>query len=157
MNASNPFAPPVAPAKKKKASVALPEWTARPMRQTRPWLLLFAILGFVGGVPALIYTAVVGLAGFSSGNIGAGLVAALLGLTGAAFYVVPAWLLLKYWGAVNGFLETQDTGRLQDVLDSQARFWTVAGWMALVTILMAVVGVVLILALGISMTALQGG
>lgn len=122
------------------------------LEQTRPWVRLMAIFGFIfGGLMVLgaVTMVLVGSLGQTPEDVAASplganaTVAASLGyLLGAVLYGIPAIYLHRYARAI-GRMAADDSGTaVEDALKQQRSFWRFAGLAALVTAVVAVLGFV---------------
>ncbi|HEX6203251.1 MAG TPA: DUF5362 family protein [Thermoanaerobaculia bacterium] len=148
MTTLDPYAAPAAPGGGTYAP-DVPQGAVEALRGTRPWVLLFSILGFL--VAALIFFA--GLAvllgggafllggveggGAASGGMmfGLGFVYLLLGF----LYLVPSLYLYRYASRIARMLAGGGVAALVEALDQQRRFWRLAGIVAVVMIVLYVV------------------
>ncbi|HJT31022.1 MAG TPA: hypothetical protein VJ783_03065 [Pirellulales bacterium] len=127
----NPYASPV-------SELQMPlAWTSGPviesLRQTRPWVLLFSILGFIG-------TAIVSFIGFCQAALaftqgspqkageamGGGLVTLLFGV----LYFFPSMYLLRYAARIRDLTRSQRLADLEAALSAQKSFWRFCGIVA---------------------------
>ena len=121
------------------------------LRKTRPWVLLLAILGFVGTAFTLI--AAIGM--IFGGSMMQGMEGGE-GMPGgfiygmAAFYLVigiiyfmASWYLLKYAGAIKRAVTGMSLGDLETALEKQASFWKLMGILTLISII-AIVGMMVL-------------
>ncbi len=126
--------------------------------QTRPWVLLFAILCFLGSA----FMVLGGLMMLASGLIGAGTAASTHGATGSAaaltgtfgvgmgaFYLVMAIVYIypgiKLWGygsSIGRLLRSGDTADLVAALGHQKSFWKFSGITTLALIVLYFVAIV---------------
>jgi hypothetical protein len=138
-DAGNPFASPLssgtAMGPEDASSLSISPAMRQAMSQTRPWVLFFAILGFlIGGLMALL-AILMPLFGIMSGEGPiTGLVMALFYALMAAMHLVPAWFLLKYFQRIGGFLRTSAVLDLERALLAQKSFWKFTGILAAIVI-----------------------
>ncbi len=102
------------------------------MRQTRVWVLILSILGFIG--------------------IGLQLIVLLLGRTGAieilisllftAVYAAMMVFLFLYGQRIGQFLRVGDSVSLAEALRMQRIYWTIAGILAAMLLTFVVLGVI---------------
>ncbi len=115
------------------------------MRGTKPWVLLigivliissiFMILGTIG----MIVASAVGMAsmGAEAGAIlGIGIVYAVMSL----IYIMMGIYLFKYSSAIGRLLQSASMIDMEDALDSQRKFWKIAGIITAVMLVLMVLG-----------------
>jgi hypothetical protein len=56
-------------------------------------------------------------------------------------YLVPAWYLSRYAGALGSFLQGGAVSELEAALDHQKSFWKFVGILTLISIVLAVLGI----------------
>lgn len=121
------------------------------LRKTRPWVLLLAVLGFIGTAFMLIMVAgmifsgsmmqgMEGVEGMPGGFI-YGMAAFYLVI--AIIYFMASWYLLKYAGAIKRAVTGMSLGDLETALEKQASFWKLMGVLSLISII-AVVGMMVL-------------
>ena len=145
---ANPYASPVVaavvPSAEREPTELLTPGVLRPLAQTRPWVLLLAILGFIG--TAFVGMAAVGLAGASFAGISTEmellLVSGVYGVLGLVYFFF-SWYLLQYALAIGRLLRHRQVMFLEQALQAQRSFWrllgiSVAAAMALYCIAMAI-------------------
>ena len=132
------------------------------LRKTRPWVLLLAIMGFIG--TAFILIAAIGMAlggdmlmqGMQDGGgLPGGFVygAVALYLVLGIIYFMASWYLLKYAGAIKRAVTGMNLEDLEIALAKQASFWKLMGILTLISII-AVIGM---MALSIGSAMFMGG
>lgn len=112
------------------------------LKQTRPWVLLIAVLVAVGAgltlLGGLAFAALFAAApefadlGQMPRGFGGGIV--LLYLVFGAVYLVPSIWLFRYSGRITRYLEAPDQGTLGDAIAAQKSFWKFTGIAALCVI-----------------------
>jgi len=138
----NPYSPPFSPAEPPIA------WTSEPviesLRQTRPWVMLLSIVGFIGA--AIIFLAGLVQAAASLGEptssrmgatAGAGIFTALLAL----LYFVPSFYLWRFAGSIRALTVSRRLGDLEAALAAQKSFWRFCGIAA--ALLLVLYGIIL--------------
>jgi Family of unknown function (DUF5362) len=127
------------------------------LRQTKPWVRLMSILGFVGAGFMVLLGLFMILAGVVGGTMSRSMGGALGGapmlfmgvlyLLLAALYVYPSLLLFRYASAIGRALGGETVSGVEDALEAQKSFWKFLGITALIVlVLYAVLFVVLIVA-----------
>src|SRR5690349_4457465 len=118
----------------------VPEAIIEVMRQTRPWVVFLAIMGFIGtAFMVLGGLAMVGFSGVAKLSPAFGLVYIAL----AILYLIPSLSLFRYGAGIRRFLEGGGMVGLAQALASQKSFWRLIGIMTLVVIglyILAMVG-----------------
>ena len=104
----------------------------RLLAQTRPWVLLFAIIGFVlagfWAIGGLVYGIISVITVATMGFLGViCLLGALVTIAIAAFYFFAAYFLFTYASEIAKFLNTEDSAHLERALDAQKSFWKLVG------------------------------
>jgi hypothetical protein len=108
---------------------------------TRPWVRLVSVLLFIGAGLGLVAALVSMLAvGHAPGGPPAVLVGAIQVLA-CLLYLVPAWYLSRYAGALGSFLQGGAVSELEAALDHQKSFWKFVGILTLISIVLAVLGI----------------
>lgn len=98
------------------------------MEQTRPWVTLLSVLGFlVSGLMVVIAGGMLVAGGMGSvpGWVG------LIYLPFAAMYAVPSVLLFRYRSAITTLTDGGGIPALEDTLERQKSFWKFVGVAAL--------------------------
>jgi hypothetical protein len=124
------------------------------LRKTRPWVLLIAILGFIGAfftaIAGIMMIAALGYMGSMGGDEG-NMVAQMMGgtkmfiglgilyLAIAVIYIIISIYLLRYAGAIKRLSNSLNVADLEDALNAQASFWKTVGIMALISIVAMIV------------------
>lgn len=111
------------------------------LADTRPWVRLVSVLLFIGAGLGLLAALVSMLAvGHAPGGPPAVLVGAIQVLA-CLLYLMPAWYLSRYAGALGSFLQGGAIAELEAALDHQKSFWKFVGILTLITIVLAVLGI----------------
>lgn len=157
MTTLDPYAAPAAPGGGTHAP-DVPQGAVEALRGTRPWVLLFSVLGFL--IAALIFFA--GLAVLLGGGAfllgaGGGADAAsggmmfglgLVYLLAAFLYAAPSLYLYRYASRIARMLGGGGAAALVEALDQQRRFWRLAGIVAVVMLVLYVVVIVVAIVAG---------
>ena len=102
---------------------------------------LVSVLLFIGAGLGLLAALVSMLAvGHAPGGPPAVLVGAIQVLA-CLLYLMPAWYLSRYAGALGSFLQGGAIAELEAALDHQKSFWKFVGILTLITIVLAVLGI----------------
>lgn len=143
MQSYDPYQAPIAPAAPVAAPTDVQARMIEAMRQTRPWVLLLSVLGFVGAggmVLVGILVSVVGSLGDAIASAGAfpgfGAVVGVVYIALGAIYVVPSWLLWRYAASIGRFLEGGTLDQLATAVGAQKSFWRFTGICMLVVIVL---------------------
>lgn len=123
---SNPFQSPGIAAD--RAAMGLNSGILEALRQTRPWLIVIAIVCFViagfailGGIAGAI-----AMQAFQGGSI-FGVGAVVFYILFGAMCIVPGLHLLRYAGRIKSLLVAPTTAGLEEALIAQKSFWKFAG------------------------------
>lgn len=105
------------------------------LRNTRPWVRLLAILGFIGSAFLVIFALVIMVGGGFMGEqfqgamgIGVGLAYLLF----AVLYIYPSLCLWRYATSIQALLSTRRSADLDAALGQQKSFWRFVGIIAAV-------------------------
>lgn len=121
------------------------------LSKTRPWVLLLAILGFIGAAFTALAAIPMMMGGAMMGNMegmdaeiapfGTGMMIGLgaLYLISAIIYFIASLYLLRYAGAIKRLVSSLSVVDLEDALQRQASFWKLMGILALVTVVLVII------------------
>lgn len=113
----------------------------RAMQQTRPWVLLFAILAFIAtGLVGL--NMIVGVITMLKAPL-AGIMSLLIFGIYGAIYGYMGMVLLKYASACDKFVRSKKLDDLESALEAQRNFWKFAGILALIGIGLAILAILI--------------
>lgn len=108
---------------------------------TRPWVRLVSVLLFVGAGLGLLAVLISMLAvGHTPGGPPAVLIGAIQVLA-CLLYLVPAWHLSRYAGALGSFLQGGAVSELEAALEHQKSFWKFVGILTLISLVLAALGI----------------
>jgi hypothetical protein len=144
MSTQNPYQPPGTSEYANPQSGeggAVPEEAVEALRETRPWVTLLAVLGFIGAG----FVVLAGLSILAFGNsFNNGLPPAfgLVYILMAGLYVLPSVLLMRYSSSIGRLLAGAGSNGLVDALRSQRAFWRAVGIMTLVFIVIGILATV---------------
>ena len=109
---------------------------------TRPWVHLVSVLLFIGAGLGMLAALISMLAvGHAPGGPPAVLVGGVQVLA-CLLYLVPARYLYSYAGALGSFLQGGAVAELEAALDHQKSFWKFVGILTLISMVLAVLGIV---------------
>jgi len=120
---------------------ALPAEVASALAATRPWVRLVSVLLFLGAGLGLL-GAVISMA--VAGQVADGPPALVVGLIQAiscALYLVPAYFLFRYAGAIGDFVRSGAAAELEAALLCQKSFWKFVGILSLIMTAVALLGI----------------
>ncbi|MES2705843.1 MAG: DUF4339 domain-containing protein [Verrucomicrobiota bacterium] len=120
------------------------------LRETRPWVLLIAVMGMIG--TALMLLGGLGMLAFASmgtysgrgGNAGVPFILAAVYLVAAVIYLYPLIKLFKYARAISALSRTGASVDLENALRQQKSFWKFVGILFLIGIVIYVVALVVV-------------
>jgi hypothetical protein len=154
---TNPYTAPSANADSfPSGSGTITEVMMEALRRTKGWVRLVGVMLFIGAVFCLI--AALGMvAGSGMGAAAKGMPAGML--TGmAAMYVVIAFIyfflglyLVKYASAIGRLLSDGLAESMEEALQHQQKFWRLAGFLTLITVVLGVIGMVAAIAIPLMM------
>jgi len=147
----NPYSSPVAEGPPRARAAADQDDVVTPrilaaMKQTRPWVTLMAVLGFIGtgfmvlGGIAVVLVAPAGLPG--------GRALGLIYLIGAAMYGVGSTLLYRYRSSIASIERGYGLEALENALEHQKSFWRFIGITTAVVLGIYVLGIVAAVVVG---------
>ena len=135
------------------AGVPVTPRTIEMLRQTKPWVLLFSILMFIGFGFIVIFS-LIGIAGtFAMGGARGGAVGAISGLVNVAFgllYFFPAMFLSRYSSRIGSLVKSGRADSLEAALEAQKSFWKFTGILTLISICIMIIIVIAIVVLGVA-------
>lgn len=137
---------------------AILSYIRKSLKATRPWTRLLSILGFIGtGLTILAGIAMIVGRNFIPVSEKAPPLAfmGIFYILASVFYLVPSIWLSKYSAAISAFLKTDDAIELGKAIEYQKSFWKFIGILALVSIALAVLGIVAAILIP-SLLALRG-
>jgi hypothetical protein len=119
------------------------------LRGTRPWVLLFSILGFLGSGLLVLFAlflvfGVSFLKSFHGGGF-AGIGLGILYLLLSCLYIAPSLFLLRYAKSIASLTLSRNMGDLEQALTHQRSFWRFVG--ILTSIMLCIYAFALIIAL----------
>jgi hypothetical protein len=127
-----------------KTDRAMLNYISNALRATRPWTRLLSILGF-------IFVAISILAGLAllfgrkflptSADTPPMMLTGIINVAASIFYLIPSIWLYKYSSAISRFLGGGGAIELGHALAYQKSFWKFIGILALVSIIIAVLGI----------------
>lgn len=108
------------------------------LRQTRPWVILVAVLMFIycGIIVILGLVGMVGLAGRGGPGSCTGLLFVLISL----LYLIPGIYLIGYANAIGSFLRSGSAGDMESALKAQKSFWKFVGILIIIGLALAILG-----------------
>jgi hypothetical protein len=158
MTQSNPFHTPMRAMEEPVQSSASGLVTAmivEQLRQTKPWLIFFAVIGFLmcalmvfGGLGVLAFGSFAAAAADESNPM-----AGLMPLLGAVYLVLgiifclPSWFLVKQSSAISNLVSGGGVPSLEATLIESKKFWLTCGIMAIAMIILYVIMFVAMFAL----------
>ena len=125
-------------------SKAILNYIKKSLRATRPWTRLLSVLGFIGTVLTILAgTAMIVGKEFIPMSEKAPPLAfmGIFYIVASVFYLIPSIWLSKYSSAITAFLDAGDALDLGQAIAYQKSFWKFVGILALVSVVMAVLGI----------------
>ncbi len=128
------------------------------LKETRPWVMFMAILGFIGagfmgigGLSMIVVGAISGSAMKEAGGMGVGmlLLMSLIYLLAAFVYVYFSILLLRYASSINNLVDTEKTRYLEEALLRQKTFWKGVGIMTIIGLGLTIIGTLAAIIIGV--------
>ena len=151
----NPYSPPTSTEETRLG------WTSEPvvesLRQTRPWVLLFSILGFIVAAIILLAGLIQAAMSFAEPSprkageaVGAGMFTLMLGL----LYFFPSLYLLRFAGHIRDLTHGHRLADLEAALTAQRSFWRFCG--IAVTCVLALYALIIVGAMGLDILQAVG-
>jgi len=124
--------------------------TIEALKETRPWVRLMGILGFIGSALIVLVslTMFVG-AGFAKQLGMAGIGLGFVYLCMAVLYIFPSLYLLRYAGAIQALAVSRSSGDLEQALLHQKSFWRFAGIMTVIVLCFYALALLAMLVFGV--------
>jgi hypothetical protein len=144
---SNPYA---SPAQSVSAGTETFSETARLLGETRPWLLLFGVLAFIGAAFLGLYTLLSIPMAIMMPQPVLGLLIGLFLAAGTAIYVLIGVFLLRFASAAGSFRRQPEIATLNSAMRAQKSFWKTMGIMFLVSLVFNFVMLILVFAVGMT-------
>ncbi|HYH45230.1 MAG TPA: DUF5362 family protein [Thermoanaerobaculia bacterium] len=151
----NPYAPPGSrldgPAVASGGSDGVSSLVLEHLKNTKPWVRLLSVLGFIGAGLMLILGVVV-IAGGTMvqsmlGDTGVPLAAlGVIYLAAAFLYIAPSMYLWRYGKAIGVLLDSPRVRNLEEALGHQKSFWRFAGICA--AVILVLYALIFVLAIG---------
>lgn len=124
------------------------------LRGTKGWVMLIAILMFIGAAFLVLGGLGIAFGGWMTSRaqpvgVPAGL---FLGMTvfyliGALVYIFLGVYLVRYAGAIGRLVQSGAASEMETALEQQRKFWKLAGILALISIVLAVIGILAAIAI----------
>jgi hypothetical protein len=128
-----------------KTDRAMLNYIKNSLRQTRPWTMLLSILGFIA-VALMILSGIAMIMGRNflplSTDAPALMLTGMINVALSIFYLIPSIWLLKYSSAISRFLSGGGAIELGNALVYQKSFWKFVGVMTLISLIVAVLGII---------------
>ena len=124
---------------------AILNYITKSLRATRPWTRLLSVLGFIGTALSIIagIAMIVGQDFIPVSEKAPPLTfMGIFYILGSVFYLIPSIWLSKYASAISAFLNAGEALELAKAIAYQKSFWKFVGILALVSIALAVVGII---------------
>lgn len=121
------------------------EDASRSLAQTKPWVLLLSILGFIGTALTIVFIPVVLFLGGGNelgGPVSLAMLLPVLMMMGMAVlvYLIPSLLLWRYGRQIGRFLKSRNPDGFAAAIAAQKRFWQYVGILAvLITAFYAII------------------
>jgi len=131
---SNPYQPPATTdyTQRQAGGGEVPAEAVEALRETKPWVTLLAVLGFVG--TGFMVLAGLGVMVMDNATLPAafGVVYVVI----AVLYLLPSLLLIRYSSSIGRLVDGAGPQGLIEALRSQRSFWRAVGIMTLVMIVL---------------------
>ena len=115
--------------------------------KTRPWVLLMAIMGFIGTglmvIVGIVMAMMTALGADDAQLAGMGGILGVVYLFIAVIYFFPCWFLMKYAGAIRNLVDGGGAGAMEEALDRQYSFWRLVG--TIMAVVMAIYALILVI------------
>jgi hypothetical protein len=160
-----PIAPPASPDALPAPAAEITPGMVLALKQTRPWVLFLAIMGFIGsGCLFMLGLFMMAGSGFMRmiqprGPLSGTVIVALIGvlyLVLSVVYLGAAVWLIRYSGAIRRMLTVDRTGGMEAALRNQKSFWKYAGILTLGLLVAYILALCFFLLFAVSHAARQG-
>ena len=123
-------------------------------KATKPWVRLFSVLGFISVgfmILAAFFILAASMIGSESLGMGAfqGIFMFIIYVFSSLLYFFPSLLLWKYGTAIENLTNMASIENLEKAVDSQRAFWKLIGIFAIIWIVLAILGLISALILGV--------
>jgi hypothetical protein len=133
----NPYQSPAAP-----PAATVENWATAPvvesLRQTRPWVMFFSILGFIVAALMAVGGLLGGMVVLAQGSPAEGAVLMIYLLFGL-LYFFPALYLLRYAQRIRDLIYSHNVADLEAALSAQKSFWRFTGILVALILVLYVV------------------
>ncbi len=146
---SNPYAASGGSAASAETSLAV----VNLLRQTKPWVRLLAVLGFIGiAFMLLASVSMLALGSFAGNNLPAGFgIAMMVGYIVIAGIQLPAAIFLnRYASRIGALVNSNAPGDLEAAISAQKSFWRYLGILTLIMLCLYVLVIVGMIVVGIA-------
>jgi len=147
--ASNPYGASVGSAASAETSLAV----VNLLRQTKPWVRLLAVLGFIGiAFMLLASVSMLALGSFAGNNLPAGLgIAMMLGYLVVAGIQLPAVIFLnRYASRIGALVNSNAPADLEAAISAQKSFWRYLGILILIMLCLNILVLLIAVLVGIA-------
>lgn len=149
------YAPPLAAVRDTAISgAAITPEMIEALRGTKGWVMLIGILMFIGAAFFVLGGLGIAFGGWMTSRAqpvgvpaGMFLGMAVFYLIGALVYIFLGLHLVRYAAAIGRLIQTGAATEMEAALEQQRKFWKLAGVLALISIVFAVIGIVVAIAI----------
>lgn len=113
--------------------------TVELLRETRPWVMFFGILGFIGAGLYALGGIALALMGMARSGSGVPAVMGLLYFVVAAVFFFPALFLWRYGSRIGSLVVRRSVHELEGALEAQKAYWRLSGIIAITFVVIMVV------------------
>ncbi|MFP6692587.1 MAG: hypothetical protein VB875_06205 [Pirellulales bacterium] len=135
---SNPYASPSSSGVSAADGNLASSRIVRAMDGARPWLMLFAVLAFIGSAGGLVGVIMSFVA--MRASVGAGCVLLLMSLFTTCMYGFIGYLLLTYSKCSGAFVRSRNISELERALQAAKAFWKTVGLLTVISIALNLAG-----------------
>lgn len=115
------------------------------LRQTRPWVIFFSVLGFLATGLMLLVGLFITVGGMATRAAGMRVWIGLLYVAFAAIYLFPSIFLWRYGMRIGSLVARGHAEDLELALEAQKSFWRFTGILTIVVIVLYVVAIVVMM------------
>lgn len=126
----------------------------RLLTDTKPWLRFFSVLGFIGAAFMALSGLFFAVTGGASGYSGSAAVGVIMGLVYVALgllYFFPSLHLSRAASAIKDLEINSNPQSIAMPLMHQFRYWRFIGILTIVVLVLAVLGIILAIGIGVSL------
>ena len=115
------------------------------MRQTKPWVMLISIIGFIY-IGLMVIFGVLTMFIFSqfnaTGSFPSSIMFAVIYILMGILYFFPFFFLFKYASSIGRLLDGGGAAKMEEALSNQKSFWKYIGILVVISIIVGILGII---------------